>query len=296
MRKTTLKKLASMLIAIVVGIVLISNSYYSYVSANSANTIVESIETKMASSRSVSTSTEGALVATISSSPAAVTVESGGIENAVSKTMVKLGSELAQELETAKKKELAQKQNSKKNLSLNEVRKKLNKEMDLSKPSGLSKKKFVKLIHDMDYDYTGFFKRNAEYVWNLAHKYGFNEVFFMAIAANESWWGSSEQALATNNYTSQMKSVRQKKKVGKKTKTIYVQKLKPYETEKQCLKETARNLGKNYLRKNGKYFAGVTLRDVNKHYCVPGVHKDGTPYKYKWADDVYGCMKMILRK
>lgn len=166
----------------------------------------------------------------------------------------------------------------KKYKTLEEVKKMLSKEMDVSKPSGLSKKDFVKVIRKMYYDYTGVFARNSEYVWDLAHKYRFNEIFFMGIIANESWWGSSKKALATNNFTSMMRS-------GK---------LIPYQTERQCLEATARNLGRNYLRKDGKFYRGVTVYAVNKKYCVPGVHKDGSPYKYKWADDVYSCMKMIL--
>ncbi len=182
----------------------------------------------------------------------------------------------------------------KKYLSLEEVRKKLKRDMDISKPSGLSKEEFVKLIRNMDYDYTGVFRRNAEFIWNLAHKYQLNEIFFMGIIANESGWGGSEEAVATNNYTSQMKIVKRQKKVGKKT-IVYKKKiLRFYTSEKKCFEETAINLRDNYLTKNGDYYNGVTICSVNKEYCEAGKHKDGTPYKYQWADEVYGCMQMIL--
>lgn len=162
--------------------------------------------------------------------------------------------------------------------SIKEVKSELSVNIDLSKPSGLSKKDFVNLMKKLEYDYTGFFKRNSEFVWNLAQKYKFNEIFFMAVIANESLWASSDAALATNNYTSQMSN-------GE---------LIHYSSEKDCLEVSAKNIGKNYLRKDGKYYNGKTVYAVNELYCEPGVHKDGTPYKYKWADDVYRCMEMII--
>ena len=167
-------------------------------------------------------------------------------------------------------------------LSLDEVRKKINKDMDLSKPSGLPKSEFVTLIQNMDYDYTGVFKRNAAYIWDLAHKYHFNEIFFMGIIANESKWGSSKRAIETNNYTSQSKLDKS---------------LIHYASERECFKQTAENLSKNYLTKGGKYYHGKTLYKVNLEYCEPGVKKEKGKkkvYKYMWADDVYGCMKMII--
>ncbi len=184
----------------------------------------------------------------------------------------------------------------KKYFSLKEVRKRFNKRMNISKPSGLPKEEFVKLIRNMDYDYTGVFKRNAELIWNLARKYRFNEIFFMGIIAQESLWGSSEQAVATNNYTSQMRSVKKEKEVDGEIIVWYEQVLKSYATEKECFKETAKNLGENYLRKNGKFYHGVTVYAVNKEYCEPGKHEDGTPYPYKWGDGVLGCMEIILKK
>lgn len=167
----------------------------------------------------------------------------------------------------------------KKYLSLKQVRNKMHKKMKVSEPSGLSKKDFVKLMKNMEYDYTGVFDRNSEFIWELAHKYQFNEIFFAGIIADESWWGSSKPALATNNYTSQMNAE------GK---------LKRYSSEKECFRKTAKNLGINYLRKKGKYYNGATIYGVNKIYCAPGVHKDGSKYVYKWADDVYKCMEMIV--
>lgn len=166
-------------------------------------------------------------------------------------------------------------------LTLDEVRKKINKGMDLSKPSGLPKSEFVKLIQNMDYDYTGVFKRNAAYIWTLAHKYQFNEIFFMGIIANESKWGKYPDAIACNNYTGQ--------KVNGK--------LLHYSSERKCLKKTAQSLGIKYLTEGGEHYNGTTLYEVNKEYCEPGIKKvNGKKkvYKYMWADDVYTCMQMIV--
>lgn len=181
-------------------------------------------------------------------------------------------------------------------LSLKEVKHLTNKKMDLSKPSGLSKENFVELIKKMDYDYTKVFERNAEYVWELAHKYKFNEIFFMAIIANESLWGASELAIANNNYTSQMITEKQAITKDGKIEIVYKQKMISYPSEKECFLETARNLGKNYLTKGGKYYRGTDIFSVNESYCEPGKHEDGSPYKYMWAKDTYTCMEMILGK
>ncbi len=185
----------------------------------------------------------------------------------------------------------------KKYLSLKEVRKKINLDMDISKLSGLSKEEFVKLVQNMDYDYTGVFKRNAEFIWDITHKYQINEIFFMGIIALESGWGSSKDAISTNNYTSQMKVVTIKKEIKGKTVTVRKQILRSYSSEKECLKQTAEHLHKDYLNENsGEYYNGKTIYAINENYCIPGYHKDGTLYKYQWGDKVYRCMKTIVGK
>lgn len=256
----TIRKGLAMLVVmgIMVGIFYSSHSYAIADSVSSS-----AIENVTASSQAVS-------IATGSS------IASNAVISAVSNTAISAN-------ESPKIKIKMKKLKAKKIfLSLAEVRKKINKDMDLSKPSGLPKSEFVALIQNMDYDYTGVFRRNATYIWDLAHKYHFNEIFFMGIIANESKWGSSKLAIETNNYTSQSKLDKS---------------LIHYVSERECFKATAENLSKNYLRKGGKYYHGKTLYKVNLEYCEPGVKKvNGKKkvYKYMWADDVYGCMKMII--
>ena len=48
------------------------------------------------------------------------------------------------------------------------------------------------------------------------------------------------------------------------------------------------------MDKAGPYYNGTTIKAVNKIYCEPGKHKDGSVYKYKWADAVYSCMSRIV--
>ena len=164
--------------------------------------------------------------------------------------------------------------------TLKEVKKEMNLNMDLAKPSGLSKKDFSTLLSELPYDYTGFFKEHAEYIWDLSYKYGVNEIFLTAIIANESKWASYSSAIECNNYTGQ--------KVGGR--------LLKYPSARACLEKTAKNLGKKYLKNSGEYYHGKTLYAVNEEYCEPGKHDDGTSYKYMWADNVYKCMEMIVDK
>lgn len=213
----------------------------------------------------------------------------------VSLRTISLDDTITSSKENSKKATIKSVTPQKKYLSIEEVKDLTNEKMDLSKPSGLSKKEFVKLISNMKYDYTGVFKRNAGFIWKLAHKYKFNEIFFMAIIANESLWGASELAMKNNNYTSQMEIVEKEQitEDGEKE-IIRVQKIIFYPTERECFKETARNLRKNYLTKGRRYYAGTDIYSINESYCEPGVHKDGTLWKYMWAEDTYRCMEMIL--
>lgn len=178
---------------------------------------------------------------------------------------------------------------------LDKVRKKLSKEKDISKPSGLPKAVFLRLLRNLDqeHDPIGLFRKNAKTFWKSAHKYGVDELALVAIAAEECGWGSSEKAQATNNWTSQMKTIKKTKQKGKKKIVYYEKKLKYFASTEECIEVTARNLANNYLKKSGKYYNGKTLKAANVKYCEAG-YKNGKLEPFLWSQNVYSCMEVIL--
>lgn len=157
----------------------------------------------------------------------------------------------------------------------------LERGMSINQTTGVSKEEFREIIFNMEYDYTEFFKRNADLIYDTSQKYQINELFFCGIIALESGWGSSEKAIANNNYTSQMKQ----------GKLIY------FSSEAECIIATAESLRNNYLNEDGKYYNGTTINAVNERYCTPIVivkEEKEVTLKYGWADRVYSCMERIL--
>lgn len=150
----------------------------------------------------------------------------------------------------------------------------LERDMEIDITTNISKETFREIILNMKYDYTGFFERNADFIYDTCKEYQINEIFFCGIIAYESGWGSSEVAIATNNYTSQMD------KNGK---------LHHFDSEEECIISTAESLRENYLNEDGKYYNGNTINGVNVRYCPP--IEEGN---YEWADKVYSCMDRIL--
>lgn len=189
--------------------------------------------------------------------------------NTLAKTHQRIDlDELKQATEKVKEKKVKKVAKTK---TLEEVYAQLSSNMNVNAPCGLSKEDFINLLENMQYDYNGVFARNASYIWELEQKYKVvNALFVCGIAANESLWCSSDPAVKTNNYTSQMK------KNGK---------LIPYESEKECFEKTFRNLANNYLVKGGKYHKGYTMNDVGKSYCKENP---------KWADEVCKCTQMLF--
>ena len=65
--------------------------------------------------------------------------------------------------------------------SLEEVIEQMDYSMDMGKPCGLSKEDFVKLMEELPYDYTGFYSRNAEFIWEMEQEYQVNAIFYCGI-------------------------------------------------------------------------------------------------------------------
>lgn len=144
--------------------------------------------------------------------------------------------------------------------------------LQVNKTCGLSKKDFVKLIGKLqkmkyNHDANKIFKNYAGYIWEKGEKCKVDALFVCGIIAQESWWGTSQLAISRNNFTSQSKLDGE---------------LIRYDSVKECLDYTFKNLSQNYLKKGGKYYHGLSIKAVGKEYCVG-----------KWDKEVLACMKII---
>lgn len=75
---------------------------------------------------------------------------------------------------------------------------KLNFDMPLNQPSGLTLEQFKKVLCD-DKDKNKIFEKNAEYFYYIEKQYQINGIFVAAVGIHESAWGTSQIAREKNN-------------------------------------------------------------------------------------------------
>lgn len=153
----------------------------------------------------------------------------------------------------------------------------ISKEMYLGETLGISKESFIQLISDYRYDNEDkrqFYARNAGYIWDVCQRFQINELFFCAVIAWESGWGTDSDCVSKHNYT------------GYKPGGIK----KVFGTPEECFWESARNLT-NYTLPEGKFYdtdhpRPGTLGAIGPIYCTTNS---------QWPDDIYGIMEQFLR-
>ena len=162
----------------------------------------------------------------------------------------------------------------------------LNFNMALNKPSGLSLEQFKKIFNNEPKDTKGIFKNNAQYFYYAEKQYNVNGVFLAAVAIHESGWGGSSIASNKNNLFGYGAYDRN-----------------PYESSYQFndysegIDLVARVFAKYYLnpagtkiydgnKAVGTYYNGPTLLGVNVRYASDK----------NWANGVYTWMKYLYKK
>ena len=75
---------------------------------------------------------------------------------------------------------------------------KLNINMQLNKPSGLTLEQFKKVLSDGK-DKNKIFENNAEYFYYIEKQYNINGIFVASVGIHESAWGTSKIAIQKNN-------------------------------------------------------------------------------------------------
>ena len=166
-------------------------------------------------------------------------------------------------------------------LSKAELLSKLDFDMNVGEPSGLSLEQFRSILGNDSKDKNGIFAENCDYFYYAEQEYGINGVFLASIAIHESGWGTSRIALNKNNL------------FGYEAYDwdAYGQ-AKRFDTYAEGIDLVARVLIKYYLNSNGtsiyggdfadgRYYSGTTIKSVNKHYASDP----------NWANCVYSIMK-----
>lgn len=231
----------------------------------------------------VISATEPAINTEVGTAPAVIAslpaIESATKSNVTQKPKATKKSKTANRIKKDKK---SKKSNKKKKeyISLKEYIKGMSLDMRVDKPSGLSKKDFIKLLSglkarilkkhpEIPPDPKGLYKKEAAFIWELGQEYQVDEIFLTALTGKEGAWFGFPLALKRNNFTGQMEN-------GK---------LRTYKSIRKGLKATAENLRKHYLR------TLKTLYKINTLYCEPNEKGE-----YTWYTEVYGCMKTITGK
>ncbi len=132
----------------------------------------------------------------------------------------------------------------------------LNKDMDLSQPSGLTLSDFKTVLGYNERDKNNIFADNVEVFYNAEQTYGINGIFLAAIGIHESAWGTSFLAKEKNNLFGYMAYDRDP-----------INSAKDFETYEDCINTVAEAVAKNYLTPTGSYYYGTTAEAVNTKYA-----------------------------
>ena len=151
----------------------------------------------------------------------------------------------------------------------------VNKEMDVSKPSGLTLSDFKTILGYNKYDKNEIFSQNAEYFYEAEKKYKVNGVFLAAIGIHESGWGNSYLAKEKKNLFGYRAYDRDP-----------INSAQSFETYEDSINTVAEALAKNYLTPTGSYYNGTTVESVNIKYAT----------SKNWHEDVYTFMEYLYGK
>ena len=128
----------------------------------------------------------------------------------------------------------------------------------------------------------------------IEKEYGINAIIFASLSAHESAWGTSRRAIEDNNLTGF--GVEEASSEGINA-----------ETKEENLFRTAKWLKDEYLSEEGLYYNGLSLKSVNKSFCLKNkLNSKGRPIKekgkfvkvpdYEWSDSIKDIAEDLYNK
>lgn len=159
-------------------------------------------------------------------------------------------------------------------------------DMALNKPSGLTKKDFLKVLSNNLQDVNKIFEENAGLFYEIEQKYNVNGVLLAAIGIHESAWGTSKIANDKKNLFG----------YGAYDSSPYSSSF-TFETYSEGIELLAKVLSKYYLNEAGnKIYDGETA--VASYYNGPTVSGINVRYASDpdWATKVFNKMQMLYEK
>ncbi len=163
---------------------------------------------------------------------------------------------------------------------------KLDKDMPLNQPSGLTLADYKKIFTGLSYDTKKVFQDHYEDFYRIEKKYNINGIFLASMAIHESAWGTSQIADDKKNLFG----------YGSYDATPYSSSYE-FETYEEGIELVAKVLVKYYINPIGTkiydgekavatYYNGSTISDVNIRYASDD----------EWHTKVYGYMEMLYHR
>ncbi len=163
---------------------------------------------------------------------------------------------------------------------------KVNIDMELNKPSGLTLNDYKKIFTGLPNDTNKIFENNYQVFYNVEKKYNINGIFLASMAIHESGWGTSQIAKDKNNLFG----------YGSYDSTPYESSFE-FADYSEGIETVAKSLVKYYLNPAGTkiydgetasawYFNGPTLSGVNERYASDK----------EWHKKVYSYMETLYNR
>lgn len=163
---------------------------------------------------------------------------------------------------------------------------KVNINMELNKPSGLTLNDYKKIFTGLPNDTNKIFENNYQAFYNAEKKYNINGIFLASIAIHESGWGTSQIAREKNNLFG----------YGSYDSTPYESSFE-FTDYAEGIETVAKSLSKYYLNPSGTiiyggetaagwYYNGPTLSGVNTRYASD----------QSWHTKVYTYIELLYNR
>ena len=151
----------------------------------------------------------------------------------------------------------------------------LNKDMDLTQPSGLTLSDYKTILGYNTSDKNSIFADNYEAFYNAEQTYGVNGIFIAAVGIHESAWGTSYLAKEKNNLFGYKAYDRDP-----------INSAQDFESYVDAINVVAEAISKNYLTPTGSYYNGTTIESINQKYASDK----------SWHEKVYKYMELLYDK